>query len=160
VLHREVGRVKLAEVGRFWFDESCSPEEIGALTPILAKHERILPPWIDKVHVECRINGRDTENCIAEVTTRAEYRRIGLTVYSLWLNETPEHREHAIVHELMHAYTNGQRIFSQDAVRLATEGSENKADLKHYLFEQERKINEAATEDLTLLLRRLGYFDA
>jgi hypothetical protein len=151
--------MKLGEEGRFWFDESCSPEEIGALRPILRKHERIVPPWIDKVHVECRVNGGETQDCIAEITTQAEYRRALLTVFSLWLNETPEHREHCIVHELIHAYTHAQRVFAKDAVRLATEGTKNEADLRAYLFEQERKINEATTEDLTLMLRRLGYFD-
>jgi hypothetical protein len=150
--------MKLGEEGRFWFDDSCSPEEIGALRPILRKHESILPPWIDAVHVTCTINSDATSNCIAEITTLAEYRRVNLTVYALWLNETPEHREHSIVHELLHVYTHGQRIFSQDVVRLATEGSKGQSDLKEYLFEQERKINEATTEDLALLLRRLGYF--
>lgn len=148
--------MKLGEEGRFWFDETCSPEEIGALRPIFRKHEPILPPWIDSVHVECRVNGPDDQNSICEITTMAEYRRVGLCVFALWLNETPENREHAIVHELLHIYTHAQRIFSQDVVRLATEPE--KTDLKHYLFEQERKVNEATTEDLALLLKRLGFW--
>jgi hypothetical protein len=149
--------VKMGEEGRFWFDDTCSPEEMGALRPILAKHERILPPWIDAVHVECKINDPEWPDCVASIGTRLEYRRATLTIFGLWLGQTPEHREHSIIHELVHLFTDAQRVWAKDIVLLLTT---DKPDLKAYLREQERKINEATTEDLTLLLRRLGYFGA
>lgn len=142
--------------GRFYFDETCSPEEERALRPYLARHQRLLPPWIDNVHVECKINGTGDEQCTAAIQTHAEYRRARLTIFSLWLSEPPEKREQAIVHELMHLYTNGQRVFIKDMVLLTT--AEN-ASLRDYLEEQLRKVNESTTEDLTLLLSRLGYYN-
>jgi len=147
----------MSEEGRFWFDESCSMEEIGALRPILRKHERILPPWIDAIHVECKTADWEDRTAVASITCLAEYRRAHLCIYSLWLGQEPEFREHSIVHELVHTLTHGQRIYANDVVLLLTS---EKSDLKNYLREQERKVNEATTEDLTLLLRRLGYFAA
>lgn len=145
------------EAGRFWFDDSCSPEEIGALKPLLLRHEKLLPQWLDACHVRCETHDSDAPTCIAAMTTQMEYRRAHLFVYALWLNETPEHREQAIVHECMHLYTHAQRIFTKDVIILAT--PENKH-LGDYLREQERTTNESTTEDLTLMLRRLGYFGA
>jgi hypothetical protein len=147
--------MKLGEVGRFWFDDSCSPEEMRALRPLLKKHERLLPPWIDAIRVECKINDPESPDCVASIGTSLEYRRGLLTIFALWLGQAPEHREHSIVHELVHLYTDAQRIHAKDVVLLLTT---QKPDLKDYLREQERKVNEATTEDLTLLLRRLGYF--
>jgi hypothetical protein len=142
------------DAGRFWFDDSFSSEEIGALKPLLLRHEKLLPPWIDACHVRCETHDVEEARCIASMRSEPEYRRAHLVIFALWLGEIPEHREDTIVHEIMHLYTHAQRIFTKDVIVLAT--PENKH-LGDYLREQERKANESTTEDLTLLLKRLGY---
>jgi hypothetical protein len=147
-------RVKTGHENRFWFDDTCSPEETGAIRPLLEKHQRIIPPWIDTVRVECRTHDAEEPQCLASMHAQTEYRRAKLTIFALWLGELPEHREQTIVHELLHLYTHAQRLFTKDVIILATAEHKTMGD---YLREQERKVNEGATEDLTLLLRRLGY---
>jgi hypothetical protein len=145
------------EAGRFWFDDSCSPEEIGALKPLLLRHEKLLPPWLYECHVRCDPYDAEVPDCLASMRSQPEYRRAKLTIYALWLGETPAHREHTIVHEIMHLYTHAQRIFTKDVIILATPENTHLGD---YLREQERTANEATTEDLMLMLRRLGYLGA
>jgi hypothetical protein len=86
--------------GRFWFDETCSTEEISAIRPLLEKHQAMIPPWLDTLHVECMTHEPDEPRCLASMRAEPEYRRAKLTVYALWLSELPHQREQTLVHRI------------------------------------------------------------
>jgi hypothetical protein len=145
--------MKIATIGKFWLDDTVAPEEAGAIRPYLEKHHALIPPWCESIHVACLVNDAENVGCTCQIKTEEEYRRAHLTVFAAWLGEPPEYREQAIVHELLHLYTERQRVFAADLIRLY--GAENPA-MRSHLFEQLRKANEATTEDLTLMLTRIA----
>lgn len=145
--------MKIGEVGKFWFDDSVSPEEMSAIRPFLEKWHALVPAWCESVHVACHINQPSDHGTTCEIRTEEEYRRAHLAVFALWLSEPPEYREQSIIHELVHLYTERQRVFASDLIRLYASDNES---IRNYLHEQLRKANEATTEDLMLMLVRVA----
>lgn len=143
--------MKVEELGKFWFDETCSVEERSAIRPLLDKWHVLVPSWCESVHVMCLTHDDGNSGCTAAMKTEEEYRRAHLTIYGTWLNEPPEYREQAIIHELLHLHTERQRVFARDLIRTFAPDAQ-----KDYFFEQLRKANESTTEDLMLALARVA----
>jgi hypothetical protein len=145
--------MKIGELGKFWFDDTCSEEELSAIRPLLEKYHGLSPPWCESIHVMCHSHDPNAEGCSCQIRTEEEYRRAHLTFFGAWLGEPPEYREQAVIHELLHLYTEATRVFAADLIRMYSADNES---IRKYLFEQLRKQNEATTEDLTLMLVRMG----
>jgi hypothetical protein len=129
--------------------EAGSPENIVALVdPLVAKWKHLFPHWLN----EFEMFWREHDDCKAEMTVTAEYRRASLKICPGFITSSPAQQEHIIVHEFCHCYTCPITAAAIQAIQKFFPDSPTPGTEIAEMFIRERM--EACTEDLALMLER------
>ncbi len=90
-------RLKKGTIPITW-DGNLPPEIKAAVAPVLTAYAPMLPPRLEDLRVRY---DSDRDACMA---TQVDYRNrwVRLIVTGHWLNESPQQREEAVRHEIVH----------------------------------------------------------
>lgn len=94
-----------------WFPD-LPPEVVEAVRPALERHRRLLPPWLQTLHVKYS----PENDCTACTSASVEYRWASITFKASFLMDSPEEREDTIVHELLEVALAPVRSFTDDLI--------------------------------------------
>lgn len=94
------------------------PKEVrDAARPYLMDYLWLLPTWVHLLHVGYAVRDEDNPGSTAEMKSAPSYHTATLTIYGMWLNESPARRERIILHELIHPTYAPVLIATNDAVK-------------------------------------------
>lgn len=115
----------------------------AALTPWLW----LVPGWVQRLSVIFVDHDGEENKTAAWVNVNYDYRTVGITVVSAWLNQTAEMRSETLLHELVHIPLSLVHNFARDKIDLLCPHDKNEA-FNASLQEDLRERHEAATQDL------------
>jgi hypothetical protein len=135
---------------RVTFAGSVAPDVASAIRPVIAKWLWILPSWCHELHVK---DAPDDRDAVLSIGLQHEYRRATLYAGVVWLGESKDDRERAVVHELTHVILAPMSDFSDDLVNKTCRDNDT---LRGWANEQNRRAVESVVVDLTetLLAKR------
>lgn len=137
-----------------FFRMDATPDVAAELKPTieraLARVRHLAPAWCEYIVVKFITNPQNEHDC--EIECDPHYRHALLSVMPRWFDLTPDERHHSLVHELAHLPTMPVAHLLFDLCDRLIE-DEN---LRALFREQARRTIEAATEDITNILRRCG----
>ena len=127
------------------WDVAFPAEVKAAVEPMLKKYLHLVPRWCHTIHIDYKAEAED--GTAAENATDPEYRKATITFCAAWLDETPQARRRAVLHELLHIVLAPMARFTECVLDgTSIEGT------KKILDEQWRISYEGAVEDLTTAL--------
>lgn len=79
------------------------PKEVrDAARPHIINYLWLIPSWVHTLRVQYQTVDPDDSGSTASMNSNHAYRHAVLTIYGLWMSESPARRERIILHELIH----------------------------------------------------------
>jgi hypothetical protein len=139
-----------------YYTSSVPPEVKAMIEPLLDKHRRFLPRWVESVRFIFRPQDDEKPGKVAQCSAYYHYRSAEITIFSRFQYMDQAERENDFAHELLHVTTAPLVEYCESVVNrlLAALPQENKLAADLIKDEMEQRL-ESLTQDLTIILRDL-----
>jgi hypothetical protein len=105
----------------------------------------VIPQWLRTLHI--LIEGSQKLSSVATTTVDEQYREACIKFRPTWFTMTPDEKQDAVLHELMHIHTNPMFDYATNAIERYSSEAEDKH--KDIVTDELRTYLERVTQDLT-----------